>query len=176
MRRSIATIPRSRTGPCPAATSRLPLAYGQWIVLASAWDRRSGSLCPSQLPCLCWRSGSWGWSTTYPPYERRMSLPRRAVGGGEQPDPNAGRLVYRVGFACSPVSPAAKLLDGRLLLHGDQAIRRNQEHQRSQQRVAAYRRRSPSFDEPRMLVAIMFYAARLPCCSSVHSSCGTDSS
>ena len=58
------------------------------------------------------------------------ALPRRAVGVDQQPAAHARRLVHDRHHRVRPDLAARELLDGRLLLHGDQALRRVQRDRR----------------------------------------------
>ena len=81
-----------------------------------------------------------------------------AVGGDQQPDSHARRMVHRIRSRRPPVSLLVSYwMVGCFFM----AIKRFAEIRNisDPQRVAAYRRSLAFFDEPRMLVAIMFYAA-----------------
>ena len=128
--------PIKRNRPVPSGRSTFRSATSQWIALmvVGVGARRCSLERRSRSTLLA----LWVMGCIYniPPV-RSKDVPYVdvLVRGGQQPAAHAGGLVHRsIHDVRRAGVAAAELLDGRLLLHGDQAVRRVPRHRRSRAR------------------------------------------
>ena len=167
--------PVKRHRPVPSGKVSIPLAYVQWIALMVV-GVGLGLLRQRAVRDHHVRPLGDGLHLQHPagPHEG-PALPRRAVRVDQQPAAHARRLVHdrHAGLPAGVAAP--QLLDGRLLLHGHQALRRVPRHRRSRpgrrlpQVVQLLHARSGCWSRS-------CSTPRRRCCSSARSSCATASS
>ena len=115
--------PVKRNRPVPSGQVSVPLAYVQWIALMVV-GVGLGLQVSTPFAIVVFSPVGDGLHLQHPPDPQQgPALRRRAVGGGQQPAAHARRLVHRLDCVVRAGVAAPELLDGRLLLHGDEALR-----------------------------------------------------
>ena len=149
--------PEKRFRPVPSGRVRPALAYAEWLLLAAAGFGLALSLNLYFFASARVAVGDGHRLQRAAAPDEGVAVPRRAQRVGQQPDPPAARLV-RAGHRHVSAGVARDLvLDGRRVLHGDEALRGVPAHRRSDV-AAAYRRSFEYYTEERLLVSLFFYA------------------
>ncbi len=150
--------PEKRFRPVPSGRVRPALAYAEWLLLAAA-----GFGLALSLNVYFFASALWLWVMGVAlqraaAAHEGVALPRRAQRIGQQPDPAAARLV-RAGHRRVSAGVAGDfVLDGRRVLHGDEALRRVPAHRRTRRSPRPTGARSRTTPRSGCSISLFFYA------------------